>query len=80
MTTQTTAQQNDYVFSRYINNFGPDARVYESETGVGVISLYNRAANKKEVVLDFLNRKYGDEYQFKSDFFAGLSRIEFIKR
>ena len=70
----------EYTFNRYINLFKEDVSITESENGIGMINLYGRTLNKKEIILEFLNKKYGDEFQFKPDFFAGLSRIEFIRR
>ena len=71
---------NTYSFSNYIKNFGTDIIIKDDENIIGIINLYNRAINKKEIILSFLTRKYGNEYSFRGDFFAGLNRIEFYRR
>lgn len=44
------------------------------------VHFLGRAYNKKEIVLSFLEKKYGNEYSFRPDFIAGNGRIEFYRR
>ena len=80
MMNNRNSTQQEHVFDRYIELFEDDVRITDYDYDQGVISLFGRAYNKKEIVLSFLENKYGDIYCFRPDFIAGNGRIEFYRR
>ena len=59
-------------FQRYLKQYNI---IYKNDT----IYLYGSAYRKREIILAYLQYRWGDQYLFRPDFFAGLNRIEVIK-